>query len=131
MAKVKAALLDKERRIYLGIVEVDEDEFGPEHLPQITECDLPPHQYRWEVIQGNPMGGQFVPLPPQQRAVAGSTTLEQAVAYDFLARRDRGEQLPDVTLAYLDGLIMSFDFKADQSPLVTEYRQARGLLPKE
>lgn len=59
---IKAALLDAQGR-YLRIDEL-EDELGltPRHLPQITECDLPPKRYRWIADPDNPARGAFWPV---------------------------------------------------------------------
>lgn len=126
MATVKCALLDRERRVYLGMVEVDEKALDPAiHLPQVGECDLPAHEYRWEEIEGHPTGGNFVPLPRVQRAKAGAPTLEQALVFDLLAR---AKALPDPTLAWLDAAVQSFDFVPYRAtPLVATYAAARGI----
>lgn len=135
MAKVNAALLDKERQIYLGMVEVEEDELGPQHLPQIAECDLPPGQYRWEPDKSDPDGllGSFVPLPSEQRAVEARPTLEQALAWTLLAQWQANPELvADVALAWLDGVANSFDFKSYRNlPLFAAYAEKRGLTFKE
>jgi hypothetical protein len=58
---LKVALLDPKSRIYLGMVEVvNVDPLI--HLPQITECDLPPGMFRWQEDCGNPFGGAFVQI---------------------------------------------------------------------
>jgi hypothetical protein len=66
---IKAALLD-EQGIFLGIDELtDAGQLTDQHLPGITECDLPPGRYRWvptEVNTINPYGGAFWPLPKPQ-----------------------------------------------------------------
>lgn len=66
---IKAALLN-EQGIFLGIDELtDAGQLTEQHLPQITECDLPPGRYRWvqqDVTKANPFGGAFWPLPKQQ-----------------------------------------------------------------
>lgn len=63
---LKAALLD-EQGIFLRIDELDDAEALTErHLPQITDCDLPPGRYRWVPDpddNANPYGGSFWPLP--------------------------------------------------------------------
>jgi hypothetical protein len=52
---IKAARLDA-LGVYQGIDVLDDpSHLTPEHLPQITECDLPPGRYRWT-------GDQFRPL---------------------------------------------------------------------
>lgn len=45
---IRAALLD-ENDVYLGIETLrDASQLTPRHLPEITEADLPPGQYRWD-----------------------------------------------------------------------------------
>ena len=67
---IKAALLD-EQGIFLCIDElVDAGDLTDRHLPQITECDLPPNRYFWQADDANPYGGAFWPLPKSQRSPA-------------------------------------------------------------
>lgn len=130
---VRCALLDRERRVFLGMVEIDASQIDPEiHLTKVTECDLPVDQYRWQEDASSPCGGTFMPLPPQQRAKAARPTMEHAVAFDLLARREAGGQLPDATLAWLDDTVVSFDFVGYlDTPLVAAYVLARGLTPRK
>lgn len=45
--KVFAARLD-DRGVYQGVDELDSAEaLTDRHLPEVTECDLPPGKYRW------------------------------------------------------------------------------------
>lgn len=128
-AKVVCALIDRERLTYLGMVEVDEADLGAQHLPQITECDLPANEYRWQPEEGNPLGGHFLPLPPKQRAVAGEPTEEQALAFTLLRMWEADPQAPaDVSLRWLDGRLKTLDFRAYiETPLVQAYAKARGI----
>jgi hypothetical protein len=58
---IRAARLDA-LGIYQGMDVLDDaSHLTPQHLPQITACDLPPGRYRWTPAQ-NPMGGEFRPL---------------------------------------------------------------------
>ena len=43
--------------VYLRMDEVDEP--TENHLPQITECDLPPGKYKWVPDETNTYGGAF------------------------------------------------------------------------
>ncbi len=67
---IKAALLD-ERGIYQRIDELDDEaKLTAQHLPQITECDLPAGEYAWQPAKDgdkNPFGGCFVPLSRRER----------------------------------------------------------------
>jgi len=59
---VRAALLDAEG-VYLRMDELaDEAALTPQHLPQITSCDLAPGEYRWIADERNAYGGAFWPL---------------------------------------------------------------------
>lgn len=133
MAKVKCALLDRERRIYLGMTEVEEADVDPGiHLAQITACDLPPNVARWVPDAANPFGGSFEPLPREQRAKADRPTLEHALAFDLLARRAAGQALADVSLAWLDDVALSVDFKVyATTPLLSSYIADRGIAAKK
>lgn len=128
MAKVNAARIDKERQVYLGMVEVEEDELGPEHLPQISECDLPPNEYRWDPAQET-----FVPLPSAQRAAEGRPTFEHALAFTLLAQWQADPALvADIALTWLDDIAKSFDFKLyRKTPILAAYAAKRGIVFKE
>lgn len=128
----KVALLDRERRVYLRMVEVDEALIDPAiHLPQITQCDLPADAYRWveQPLDHNPLGGRFEPLPRHQRAVAGAPTIEQAFAFEMLNQHALDPQgCADVTLRWLDAVVFSVDLAGfADAPLVRDYIAARGL----
>ena len=63
---IKSALLN-EQGIFLRVEALDdESQLTAQHVPSITECDLPPGRYRWvpcEPQSGNPFGGEFRPIP--------------------------------------------------------------------
>jgi len=128
------ALLDRERRVYLRMVEIDESLIDPAiHLPQITQCDLPADAYRWvpQPVEENPLGGRFEPLPRHQRAVAGVPSLEMAFAFEMLNQHALDPQgCADVTLRWLDAAVFSVDMAGmADAPLVRNYIEARGLTP--
>jgi hypothetical protein len=62
---IKAALLD-ESGVFLRMDELaGEGDLTDRHLPEVTECDLPPGLYRWipsAELARFPQGGTFVPL---------------------------------------------------------------------
>lgn len=60
--------------VYLGMEEVGTP--TDRHLPAITECDLPPGEYRWVADESNPYGGAFVALPGPVRASARALRAE-------------------------------------------------------
>lgn len=67
---IRCALLDA-ADVYVGMVDVDDPaDLTDRHLPQITACDLPGGEYRWQADAGNPYGGAFVALPERVRAAA-------------------------------------------------------------
>lgn len=57
----RAALLD-ENGVFLRLDELGDKKPTKRHLPQITECDLPPGQYKWVPDTDNPSGGSFWPM---------------------------------------------------------------------
>lgn len=59
---VKAALLNAQGHFIRMDELEDPAELTVLHLPQITECDLPPGQYKWIADQANQMGGAFWPV---------------------------------------------------------------------
>lgn len=132
MQKVMVAQLD-DRRVFQGMVEVDFAELaalGDRFLPHINECDLPAGQYRWEPIEGHPLGGHFLPLPPAQRANAATVTLDETYAFDLMTRAlANPEQVPDIAFRWLDAQVQSFDFAALRgAPLVVAYAAKRGIV---
>jgi hypothetical protein len=127
MAKIRCARLD-ERGVFQGMVEIEEAEAGPLHVRAISSCDLPAGEFRWQPDEHNPFGGAFVPLPRPQRAKAGRPSLEHAVAFDLLRRHAGGDELSDVTLAWLDDALQSVDFVGLlELPLIQAYARARNL----
>jgi hypothetical protein len=80
MTAIRCALID-ERGIYQGMTEIDESELGPQHLPTITDCDLPAGQYQWVVDAGNPYGGKFVSM----RMLQAAQRLKEEVAHAMAA----------------------------------------------
>ena len=120
---IRAALLDEGGR-FVRIDSLESaDALTPRHLPQITDCDLPVGEYRWDRERHT-----FVPLPAAQRARAGRPTLEHALAFDLLARWERGDELPSVCLAWFDDALRTVDFGAVLSlESVRRYIVARGL----
>ena len=120
--RIRCALLD-ERDVYVGIVEIAPWDATTRHLTAITDCDLPVGEYRWDRERHT-----FVPLPAAQRARAGRPTLEHALAFDLLARWERGDELPSVCLAWFDDALRTVDFGAVLSlESVQRYIVARGL----
>jgi hypothetical protein len=130
----KALLLD-ERDVFVALVEVEDADLTERHVdlrPHGGDCDRPVGEYRW-----NRATKALEPLPRQQRAKAGRPTLEMAVAFDVLDRWDRARtaraDMPtEVSLAWLDDSVLSWDFKAFHDlPLLREYVLARGLALKK
>ena len=75
---LRAALLDA-TGVYLQIDELASDrDLTPQHLPQITECDLPPGQYRWVVESTAPEGGRFWPIWWLDKVVADAAAARKA-----------------------------------------------------
>jgi hypothetical protein len=79
---IRAARLDA-LGVYQGIDVLDDaSHLTPQHLPQITECDLPPGRYRWTGIQFMPLrAAQVKPgpdLPDLERVVYRMAKLMQA-----------------------------------------------------
>ncbi|MCS7002800.1 MAG: hypothetical protein NZ518_08125 [Dehalococcoidia bacterium] len=119
---VRCALLD-ERDVYLGMVEVEEDRLTDRHLPEITDCDLPRGEYRWDREART-----FVPLPRRQRTEAGRPTFEHAAFFYWLALWERGWKLPLVTLSWMDDVLQTVDFRpVHKLESVRRYADARGL----
>jgi hypothetical protein len=87
---IKAALLDKEG-VYLRIdVLSSAAEITDRHLPQITECDLPPNRYKWipDPTGKNTYGGSFSPLkspiePEEEKHKSVEKVLGDPVAAEF------------------------------------------------
>lgn len=85
---VKAALLDA-RGVFKGMAELaDESEITPLHLPQITECDLPPDLYKWIDRPGNEFGGAFWPI-----SFLEHTARLEAAAREALAQKTQRDAL--------------------------------------
>jgi hypothetical protein len=79
---IRAARLDA-LGVYQGIDVLDDaSHLTPQHLPQITECDLPPGRYRWTGDQFRPLrAAQVKPgpeLPDLERVVYRMAKLMQA-----------------------------------------------------
>lgn len=126
------AVLD-DRGVYMGMMATpSRGDRTDRHLVLINECDLPAGKYRWEpaqVDENHPFGGRFVPLPREQQALAGEPTVEQALAFQMLHLSGKaGFVLPDVSLKWLDGVILSVDFTPfRKAPLIVAYAAARGI----
>lgn len=77
---IKAALLNSEgvfeRMDELG----DASQLTPLHLPQISECDLPPGKYRWIADASNPYGGAFWSLAWLEHVAATAAAAERQAA---------------------------------------------------
>jgi hypothetical protein len=125
----KALRLD-ERDVFVELVTLeDEAQLTERHVdlrPFGGDCDRPVGEYRW-----NRTKKALEALPRQQRAKGGRPTLEQAVAFDMLARWERDPaSLTEVSLTWLDGLMVTMDFTGyvrGGHPLIVAYIKARGL----
>lgn len=86
---MRAALLDDDD-VFLGMVTLAEGvQPGPQHLPQIDDCDLPPRRYRWVRHDRNAFGGEFVPIAPTAvRPAEDLPALEEVVALLILKPDD-------------------------------------------
>lgn len=92
---MRMALLDADG-VFQGLV--DAQEITPLHLPQITDCDLPPGKYKWVSDSGSPQGGAFWPVRFIKRIeqdkldVKAAGEMAQRIAARRLQRkRERGE----------------------------------------
>jgi hypothetical protein len=92
---MRAALLDAD-----GVFQRIDDvaELTPLHLPQITQCDLPPGKYRWVPDPLVPTGGAFWPVKFLNRVEQDKLDVKaaQEAAQKMAERRaqrkkDRGE----------------------------------------
>ncbi len=103
---VRAAKLNA-AGVFIGIEELPEDELTPHHLPEITDCDLPPHKYRWDD------GKQcFLALP--KKALEDSLSEPhalRAIVLGFIAVKNSGITLPKETLDYIAWYQSTIDFK--------------------
>lgn len=124
----KAMRLD-ERDVLIAIDELPDDQaVGVNQVdlrPYGGDCDRPMGQYRW-----NRDKQALEPLPRQQRAQAGRPTLDQAAAFDLLSRWQAKAELAEVSLAWLDDIILTHDFAGfvlEGNPLILAYARARGI----
>lgn len=92
---MRAALLNP-AGIFLRVEDVDV--LTENHLPQITECDLPPGQYKWIADPNNPYGGAFWSVRWLQRReqdqldkVAAGHAADRLAARRALRKLERGE----------------------------------------
>lgn len=103
---VRAARLNP-AGVFIGIEELPEDELTPHHLPEITECDLPLHKYRWDDEKQC-----FLPLPKKalEDSIAEPHAL-RAIVLGFIAVKESGIALPKETLDYIAWYQTTIDFK--------------------
>lgn len=98
---IRAARIDKDG-VYLGMEDVPEGELTAEHLPQITECDLPPGKYRWRAE-----AGAFVPIDSGFRQIEPDALA--AIHAGLEAVRKSGVKLPKVTTEWLEHFKTTWD----------------------
>ena len=109
MALKRCAHIDP-NGVYLGMVEVDEAVVTARHLPQISECDLPPLAYRWVADSASSYGGRFEPLLPHQRPKADTVPdLERAFYATLKALDAQGTPLAVEAAAWLAWYEKSWD----------------------
>lgn len=91
----KTAVIDASQ-VFVGMYEMDESiPDGAARLPQITDCDLRPHQYLWN-------GASFVPLKQGLlRSRPGEPDVMKAI-YGALNAIRHGKKMPEETLLWLD-----------------------------
>ena len=99
-----AALLDAEG--YFVRMEVP-DEMTERHLPQITECDLPPNAYKWN-------GQTFIHAPKVANEFSITTSTELAIVKGFEAVQAAGIALPKETEKYLAEFRKTIDYVTPQ-----------------
>ncbi len=114
MTQVRAALIDA-GGVYQGMVELEEDQLTSRHLPQITDCDLPPNAgYKWVVDRDNPFGGAFVPPPrktPEQK-FTDADPLPALLLFFVRAWKVGGiDAVPAYTLDWMRAYIDTFDVR--------------------
>lgn len=122
------ALID-ERMVFMGIVDTPpRGERNARHLLSIEECDLPAGQFQWQPGE-NQYGGQMVPMAREARTNPTLYTDQLALAFHLLAVYLRDPALtPDVTLAWLDAVVLTHDFQTyRKTPLLVAYAAARGI----
>ena len=75
---LRAALVDADG-VYLRMDELaDEAALTPQHLPQITSCDLATGEYRWVPDERNEFGGAFWPLKWLARVKRDQQAVQEA-----------------------------------------------------
>lgn len=100
---VKAALLD-ENGVFLRIDSIPIDQLTPRHLPQITECDLPPGKARWN---SETLTFEFI---LNKEPEIYSPNMERAIALGLISLFSRKAPHPE-TLEWLKEYANSFDMK--------------------
>lgn len=108
---VKAAKLN-DAGVFIGMDEILESELTSNHLPQITDCDLPVDAYRWVVDESKPEGGTFVrlPKPSAERQLKEPNTM-QAIYKGFVAIKASGLALPNETENWMAWFSTTIDAK--------------------
>jgi hypothetical protein len=103
---VKAALLD-DKDVYLRIDELPPEELTDRHLPHITECDLPPFEYRWNAkeLRFDPLPKAPPPIPPD--ALVGIADAIIAVM------KHTKTPVPASTAEWLRHYLKSFDYTGE------------------
>lgn len=101
---IKAALHDADW-IYQGIVEVAKSELTNRHLPEVTECDLLPGQYKWDPEQRT-----YQPLKMNKHKKIDEGALV-AIARGFAAIQAQGTVLPAETVKWCKDQLEPFDSK--------------------
>ena len=98
----RAALLDEEG-YFLRIDEVAE--LTALHLPQITDCDLPPDKYRWNADKQQFL---YAPKKANPGKVTPDATRAVVKALDAIAQQIA---LPEESLRFIAEYKQTFDFK--------------------
>lgn len=94
-AKIRAARLDG-RGVYQGMDEFDAlEDLTARHIPEVTDCDLPPGKYRW-----NAQMKTFDALERSSIRPAPDVPAIEDVIYELAAAL--GERVPDNVVRWMD-----------------------------
>ena len=101
--RITAARLDADG-YFAGMDELPETELTERHLPNVSECDLPPGKYRW-------IDGAFVHAPkPKAEDLNLTPHAERAIVKGFEAVMASGIKLPPETVRYVEAFKKTVDY---------------------